>query len=191
MGKGKDPLENHKLIAKILGEDIDAEQFEKVGWAKKKRSIDSDKSFSTVSPHMSDIKMEEYKSSVHTPNVFDAPEGVDKSRFLDEFQDQELDFIKHTEAESFDSEMNAAIRSRMAKIKRKKQHAESPKSYRAYYSDEEADMDVRLSKHQKNLETANRLQQNIIDMEITKKDDEEFKALLEKENIIDPIGDCK
>lgn len=186
MARGIDPLENHKKIAEWLGEDEEyMKKLEKTPWTK--RSIEPGKDFSMVNPNVADIKPEEYKASVHSPSLYDLPEDVDKKKAIENFDDEDIrDFRKNADPEDYDVEMHGAIVDRVKKINRKNAHKLTNKKFRQDYSDEESDMEVRLSKHQKNLEKSNQLQQNIIDMEITKKDDEEFKALLEKENIIDP-----
>ncbi|CAI2381359.1 unnamed protein product [Moneuplotes crassus] len=189
LSQGIDPLKDHKKIAELMGEDDEYfEKLEKTGWTK--RSLEPGTDFSMVNPNMADIKPEEYKASVHTPSIFDLPEDADKKKNLEFFDDADIKkFTEHDDPNDFDIEIHGAIKSRLQQMKRKEDHKRSPKSFKRDYSDEESDMEVRLSKHQKDLEKSNQLQQNLIDMEITKKDDTEFKELLERENIIDPEKD--
>jgi hypothetical protein len=174
------------MMAEIIGEDEEyIESLEKTGWTKK-RNIQGSKGFSVPQKKMSDVKLEEYKSSVHSPSLFEIPKGSEKRKNIDEFSDKEIkEFMENTSPDQFDEEMAAAIYSRYTNIKRKEQYKKSGFSPSREHSDDETDVDVRLTKSQKKLEKALKMQQNIIDMEITKQQDKDYKALIEKENTLE------
>ena len=133
-------MKQHREIAEYIGEDDKyLKRFEKLGWTKK-REIDSERGFSIMNPNMSNVKIEEYKASIHSPSLFNLPKDGDKRKIIEEFNDEEI--MKVESPEDFDSEMNAAIISRKQQLKRKERHALAPRKQRMDYSDEE-DMEIR------------------------------------------------
>lgn len=192
LGQGIDPLEDHKILADIFGDgEEELKALEKTPWTQK-RNIEGSKDFSVAQNNISDVKLEDYKASVHSPSLFNLPDDINKRKGVDEFTDKEIKhFMEDTNPDEFDTQMADAIYSRYQKIKRRENYAKGGFIPSHEYSDDETDMDVRLTKSQKNLEKAVKLQQNLIDMELTKEQDQEFKALIEKENTYDEMSPGK
>ena len=149
-----------------------------------KRNIKGEENFGQINPMMGDVPLEEYRSSVHSPNLFDIPKDADKKKSVDQFTDEEVkEFLASTKLDEFDDEMVDALYSRGKKILRKEKYKSSGFKRSHGDIDDETDLQVKLSKSQKEFEQATKLQQNIIDMEITKEKDKDFKAMVEKLNL--------
>ena len=104
LGSGIDPLKYHKELAKATGHSDDYikladqtghtipeeiyDKLEKQGMEEKKvkldtprkRSIEGSTQFSMVNPEVSDINIEEYKASVHSPTLSKIPSNADRRK---------------------------------------------------------------------------------------------------------------
>lgn len=201
--QGFDPLKDHKELAKSLnisqeyidkvdetGMTIPEEIYEKRKKAEEeqkrmgKRSLEGSMSFSMVDPQVSEVKLEEYKASIHSPSLKNIPADVDREEYLKQFTDEEIKgFMENTELDTFDNELIKAVSSRMSQINRRDTYRKSGFKPSTERLDDIQDIQVRMTKQQEEFERATKLQQNILDMELTKEQDKEFKALVESENM--------
>lgn len=149
-----------------------------------KRNIKGNQDFGQTNPMMGDVPLEEYKSSIHSPSLFKVPKDADKKKSVDQFSDNEVkEFLESSNPDEFDSEMLDALYSRNKQIIRRDSYSKSGFKPSREHLEDETDLQVKLSKSHKEFEKATKLQQNIIDMELTKEKDKEFKDLIEKLNV--------
>ena len=154
------------------------------------RSLESSTEFSMVNPDVSDVNIEKYKASIHEPSLTNIPDDADRREYLKQFSDEDIEkFMQNTENDQFDHELLEAAHSRHQQVKRRKGYRDSGFQPSHEHSDDETDVMVRMTKQQDEFERATKLQRNILDMELTKEQDEEFKKLVERENtdgLVDP-----